>query len=83
MKNDPKMQVFYDEANRLMATSRTFKDIFDIEIETWSKRIIFICEDDNNKTKKVTYSEFEKITKQYAFYFKNNLNCPKDSFVAL
>ena len=83
MKNDPKMQVFYDEANRLMATSRTFKDIFDIEIETWSKRIIFIYEDDNNKTKKVTYSQFEKIAKQYAFYFKNNLNCPKDSFVAL
>ena len=73
MKNDPKMQVFYDEANRLMATSRTFKDIFDIEIETWSKRIIFIYENDNNKTKKVTYSQFEKIAKQYAFYFKNNL----------
>ena len=83
MKNDPKMQVFYDEANRLMATPRTFKDIFDIEIETWSKRIIFIYEDDNNKTKKVTYSQFEKIAKQYAFYFKNSLNCPKDSFVAL
>lgn len=83
MKNDPKMKVFYDEANRLMATPRSFKDIFDIEIETWSKRIIFIYEDENNKTKKVTYSQFGKIAKQYAFYFKNNLDCPKDSFVAL
>ena len=83
MKNDPKMKVFYDEANRLMATPRSFKDIFDIEIETWSKRTIFIFEDENGKTKKVTYKEFEKIAKQYAFYFKNKISCPKDSFIAL
>ena len=83
MKNDPKMKVFYDEANRLMATSRSFKNICDIQIETWSKRIICIFENENNKARKVSYKEFGKIAKQYAFYFNNKLTCPKDSFVAL
>ena len=61
MKNDPKMKVFYDEAERVMSSSHSFKDIFEVMISTWSKRTIFIYEDDKGKTQKVTYKEFEKI----------------------
>lgn len=82
MKNDPKLKVFYDEADRLMASNKTFKDIFDILISTWSKRVFLIYED-NKKTQKVTYKQFESIAKKYAFALKNKLTCPTGSFVAL
>lgn len=83
MKNDPKMQIFFDEANRLMDSSRSFKDIFDIQCETWSKRTLFIFEDGKNKTKKVSYSMFKHICLQYGEAFDKKLSCPKGSFVAL
>ncbi len=83
MKNDPKMQVFFDEANLLMSTKRSFKDIFDIQTSTWKKRIIFIYEDDNNKTHKVTYQEFRHVALRYGFAFEKAFECPKGSFVAL
>ena len=82
MKNDPKLKVFYDEADRLMASNKTFKDIFDILISTWSKRTFLIYED-NKKTQKVTYKQFESIAKKYAFALKNKLTCSAGSFVAL
>ena len=82
MKNDPKLKAFYDEADRLMASNKTFKDIFDILISTWSKRTFLIYED-NKKTQKVTYKQFESIAKKYAFALKNKLTCPIGSFVAL
>ena len=47
MKNDPKMQIFFDEAEVLLKSNRTFKDIFDIQIKTWSKNNLFIYEDEN------------------------------------
>lgn len=83
MKNDPKMKVFFDEAERLMESSKSFKDIFEIQIKTWSKRTLFIYEDEKGKTKKINFVEFGEISKQYAYYFKNNLKCPQGSFVAL
>jgi len=83
MKNDPKMKVFYDEANVLMSSKKTLKDIFDIQIKTWSKRTLFIFEDENGKVKKVKYSEFESICRKYAFAFEKALNYPKGSFIAL
>lgn len=83
MKNDPKMKVFYDEAERVMSSSHSFKDIFEVMISTWSKRTIFIYEDDKGKTQKVTYKEFEKIAKQYGYALTKRLNCEKGSFVVL
>ena len=83
MKNDPKMKVFYDEAERVMSSSHSFKDIFEVMISTWSKRTIFIYEDDKGKTQKVTYKEFEKIAKQYGYALSKRLNCEKGSFVVL
>lgn len=84
MKNDPKMQVFFDEANRLMASKRNFKDIFNIQIETWSKRTLFIFEDEKNRCVKIRYKDYEHICYQYAFVLKNKLaNFPRDSFIAI
>lgn len=83
MKNDPKMQIFFDEAYRLMDSAKSFKDIFDIQNQTWSKNTLFIYEDENNKTQKVTYKQFDGIAMQYAFALKNKLTCPQGSFVAL
>ena len=83
MKNDPRMKVFYDEAERVMSSSHSFKDIFEVMISTWSKRTIFIYEDDKGKTQKVTYKEFEKIAKQYGYALSKRLNCEKGSFVVL
>lgn len=83
MKNDPKMQVFFNEANRLLASNRTFKDIFDIHIETWAKRTLFICEDEKGKCKKVSFKEYKHICYQYAFSLSKSLKCGKGSFVAL
>lgn len=84
MKNDPKMQVFFDEANRLMASKRSFKDIFNIQIETWSKRTLFIFEDEKNRCVKIKYRDYEHICYQYAFVLKNKLaNISRDSFIAI
>ena len=83
MKNDPKMKVFFDEAYRLMDSSHSFKDIFDIMISSWSKRTLFIYEDEKGKAKKVSYAQFEHICKQYAYALDKKLECPKGSFVAL
>ena len=83
MKNDPKMKVFFDEAEVLMSSNKTLKDIFDIQIKTWSKRTLFIYEDEHNKVKKVKYSEFESICRKYAFAFEKALDYPKGSFIAL
>ena len=83
MKNDPKMKVFYDEAEKVMSLPHTFKNIFDVMISTWSNRTIFIYEDENGKTNKVTYKEFEKICKQYAYALSKKLTCEKGSFVVL
>lgn len=83
MNIDPKMQVFFDEAEVLLKSNRTFKDIFDIHISTWSNRTIFIYEDDKSKTKKITYSQYASICKQYGHALKNALNIPTGSFVGL
>ena len=83
MKNDPKMQVFYDEAERLMSSNKSFKDIFEEFTTTWSKKTIFIYEDEKSKTKKVSYSSFRNISKQYGFALKNAIKCEPGSFVAL
>lgn len=84
MKNDPKMQVFFDEANRLMTSRRCFKDIFNIQIETWSKRTLFIFEDEKNRCVKIRYRDYEHICYQYAFVLKNKLaNISRDSFIAI
>ena len=83
MSIDPKMQIFFDEAERLMSSPKTFKDIFDIEIDTWSQRRLFIYEDENGKAQTVRYFEFAKIAKQYAFALSKKISAPKGSFVAL
>lgn len=83
MKNDPKMQIFFDEANQLLESNRTFKDVFDIHISYWKNRILFIYEDEKNKTRKITYKQYEHICYSYAYGIKNVLDLPKGSFVAL
>ena len=83
MEHDPKMQIFFDEANRLLETKRTFKDIFDIQIETWKKRTIFIFEDEKNRPHKVSYAEFGSLSKKYGYALSKKLNAPKGSFIAL
>ncbi len=83
MEQDPKMQIFFDEANRLLETKRTFKDIFDIQIETWKKRTIFIFEDEKNRPHKVSYAEFGSLSKKYGYALNKKLNAPKGSFIAL
>ena len=84
MKNDPKMQIFFDEAEKLMSSKKTFKDIFDIQVETWAKRTLFIYEDENNKAKKINYLTFAHISKQYGYVFSERLSkYPKGSFIAL
>lgn len=83
MEHDPKMQIFFDEANRLLETKRTFKDIFDIQIETWKKRTIFIFEDEKNHPHKVSYAEFGSLSKKYGYALSKKINAPKGSFIAL
>ena len=83
MEHDPKMQIFFDEANRLLETKRTFKDIFDIQIETWKKRTVFIFEDEKNRPHKVSYAEFGSLSKKYGYALSKKLNAPKGSFIAL
>lgn len=83
MEHDPKMQIFFDEANRLLETKRTFKDIFDIQIETWKKRTIFIFEDEKNRPHKVSYAEFGSLSKKYGYALSKKINAPKGSFIAL
>lgn len=83
MEHDPKMQIFFDEANRLLETKRTFKDIFDIQIETWKKRTIFIFEDEKNRPHKVNYAEFGSLSKKYGYALSKKINAPKGSFIAL
>ena len=83
MEQDPKMQIFFDEANRLLETKRTFKDIFDIQIETWKKRTIFIFENEKNRPHKVSYAEFGSLSKKYGYALSKKLNAPKGSFIAL
>lgn len=83
MEHDLKMQIFFDEANRLLETKRTFKDIFDIQIETWKKRTIFIFEDEKNRPHKVSYAEFGSLSKKYGYALSKKLNAPKGSFIAL
>ncbi len=83
MEHDPKMQIFFDEANRLLETKRTFKDIFDIQIETWKKRTVFIFEDEKNRPHKVNYAEFGSLSKKYGYALSKKLNAPKGSFIAL
>ena len=83
MEHDPKMQIFFDEANRLLETKRTFKDIFEIQIDTWKKRTLFIFEDDKNRPHKVTYAEFGSLCKKYAFALDKKIDAPKGSFIAL
>ena len=83
MKNDPKMKIFFDEAEKLMGGEHSFKNIFDIMIEYWGNRTIFIFEDDNNKANYVTYKEFAHTAKQYAKAFKDKIELEQGSFVAL
>lgn len=83
MEHDPKMQIFFDEANRLLETKRTFKDIFDIQIETWKKRTIFIFEDEKNRPHKVSYAEFGSLSKKYGYALSKKINAPKGSFIVL
>ena len=83
MEHDPKMQIFFDEANRLLETKRTFKDIFDIQIETWKKRTVFIFEDEKHRPHKVNYAEFGSLSKKYGYALSKKLNAPKGSFIAL
>lgn len=83
MEHDPKMQIFFDEANRLLETKRTFKDIFEIQIDTWKKRTLFIFEDEKNRPQKVTYAEFGSLCKKYAFALDKRIDAPKGSFIAL
>ena len=84
MRNDPKMQIFFDEAEVLLKSNRTFKDIFNIQIDTWSKRTLFIYEDESEKTHKITFLEFKEICLKYAGGIKEALkDIPLNSFVAL
>ena len=83
MMNDPKMQIFFDEANKLLEGEHSFKNIFDIQIEYWKKRTLFIYEDEKGKAQKVNYAQFGEICKQYAFALKQTLKCEPGSFVAL
>ena len=83
MEHDPKMQIFFDEANRLLDTKRTFKDIFDIQIETWKKRTLFIYEDEKNRPHKVNYLQFGSFSKKYAYALEKKIDAPKGSFIAL
>ena len=83
MEHDPKMQIFFDEANRLLDTKRTFKDIFDIQIETWKKRTLFIFEDEKNHPHKVNYLQFGSFCKKYAYSLEKKIDAPKGSFIAL
>ena len=76
---DPKMKIFFDEAEKLLATSKSFKDIFDIEFATFPKNTAFIFE-----KKSVKYSEYKTLSFKYAEALKNALkDIPLDSFVAL
>lgn len=83
MKNDPKMKIFFDEAEKLMGGEHSFKNIFDIMIEYWGNRTIFIFEDDKNKANYVAYKEFAHKAKQYAKAFKDKIELEQGSFVAL
>lgn len=83
MKNDPKMQIFFDEANRLLESNHTFKDIFDVHMNLWPKRTAFIYEDENNKCHKVTYREYAHKAKQYGHALSKLIKDPKESFIAI
>lgn len=83
MKNDPKMQIFFDEANRLLESNHTFKNIFDVHMNLWPKRTAFIYEDENNKCHKVTYREYAHKAKQYGHALSKLIKDPKESFIAI
>ena len=76
---DPKMKVFFDEAELLLSTSHTLKDIFEVQFNTFPKNKAFIFDE-----KKVSYSEYKHLCLKYADSLKNALkDIPVDSFVAL
>ena len=76
---DPKMKIFFDEAEKLLATSKSFKDIFDIQFETFPKNIAFIFD-----KKSIKYNEYKTFCFKYANALKDALkDIPLDSFVAL
>lgn len=84
MQIDPKMKIFFDEAEVLMQSNRTLKDIFEIQIKTWPNNNLFIFEDENGNTHKVNYLEFKEHCLKYAGGLSEKLNnIPQDSFIAL
>lgn len=83
MKIDPKMQIFFDIANKLLDSPKTFKDILDIEVDTWNKKTLFIYEDDRGRTIKISYASFKQFAYQYAYAFENEIKEQKGSFIAL
>lgn len=82
--NDPKMKIFFNEADLLLQSSKTFKDIFDLQFKTWNKNKVFININKDNKKDVVTFVEYRKQCLLYASTFISVLKDVEiGSFVAL
>ena len=77
------LKSMYVQVDNLLASSKTFKDIFDIGKTHNNHKYIFIYEE-NNKTKKIAYSDYYELCYKYAFQLKQLLkDIDKNDYVAL
>ena len=77
------LKSMYVQVDNLLASSKTFKDIFDIGKTHNNHKYIFIYEN-NNKTKKIAYSDYYELCYKYAFQLKQLLkDIDKNDYVAL
>lgn len=78
------MDYIYDMGEKLYASSRTLKDVFEVPFIFSKKNEAFIYEDKDGKTVIIKYADYKSMCLQYAYAIKEALkDVKKGEFVGL
>ena len=76
------MKIFFDIAEELYQSKRTFNEIYNLPLRYWKNKELFIYEE-NGKGKVVKYSDLDKFVRGYASFFKMRINSQRGDYIAL